>query len=827
MIGKKITANLLKALKNASVEKDVENAYRAAFENPFPGCISSPDRSDGVLRTDNITSLMEFKFDLDQRNSLERSGVIVQSLCYLKKMVNRGESLVKVLFIGDRNECFCIPTKDLIKYLSYDIDWNVAPNEAAKRNPVLVAEISEDKDTQPFIYDIDEKFSFQAVLEKMENISLNKPYAMDITENNIVEIFKVFEKDVMKDRQFKKGLDGKKISELVNLFYTCLTSPNDVYEHPKKENIIVYKNKEIRINLSSYYAFFSCFRQEYKPFELEKLTACKDRILEDVYRRRTGAFFTPQIWADEAHKMIAEQFGENWKEEYVVWDCAAGTANLTRGYKFKELYLSTLEQGDISIIKDCGYNPEATIFQYNFLSEINRNDFLSGSGIDKVPEGLRKAFEDGKKILFFINPPFGTAANHGESQKTGIAKNVVNRRMLQEKSGRSSSHLVAQFMYKIMSLKKLNSQISIAFFASPLYLTLKSFKKFRDKWGTNFQFSSGMLFQASHFADVKSQWGISFTIWKPGKVNDVNHKKVLLLKDVIDYKVKTIGMKKVYAANENVANEWMKGGIKKAHKKDMPPLMSAISYKQEQCKWSGGMLEGAIGCFLNESNNIGSNVTYVGLFSGAITIFSGGFIMPQNFRKVAALFTARKTIIPTWINCKDEYLIPNTNHPEYNQWNEDAIIYSLFNSSSQQSSLRNITYKDKKWDIKNEFFFMSNKEMRKLADDNSFNSMYQDTKAFSDDRYVYNLLKITSLSEDAQHVLNLARNLVRKSISIRKVYHDADPKYHLNAWDAGWAQLRPMLKQYYKEEYDEFVKVYKKFEDRMREGVYEFGFLKN
>jgi len=49
---------------------------------------------------------------------------------------------------------------------------------------------------------------------------------------------------------------------------------------------------------------------------------------------------------------------------------------------------------------------------------------------------------------------------------------------------------------------------------------------------------------------------------------------------------------------------------------------------------------------------------------------------------------------------------------------------------------------------------------------------------------------------------------------------------HLNAWDAGWVQLKPMLKQHFKEDYDEFVQMYKKFEDSMKEGVYKFGFLR-
>ncbi len=54
-------------------------------------------------------------------------------------------------------------------------------------------------------------------------------------------------------------------------------------------------------------------------------------------------------------------------------------------------------------------------------------------------------------------------------------------------------------------------------------------------------------------------------------------------------------------------------------------------------------------------------------------------------------------------------------------------------------------------------------------------------------------------------VLDAAKELVRKSMKMRKAYHEANPKYHLNAWDAGWAQLKPMLKQHLPAEYNEFV----------------------
>lgn len=89
--------------------------------------------------------------------------------------------------------------------------------------------------------------------------------------------------------------------------------------------------------------------------------------IEDMEKRFHGEFYTPTEWVLEAHKMIEDIFGPNWKDEYVVWDNSWGTGNLTRDFKFKELYCSTLKYEDLKIGQH--YNPEAVKFQYDFLND--------------------------------------------------------------------------------------------------------------------------------------------------------------------------------------------------------------------------------------------------------------------------------------------------------------------------------------------------------------------------------------------------------------------------------------------------------------------------
>ncbi len=447
-------------------------------------------------------------------------------------------------------------------------------------------------------------------------------------------------------------------------------------------------------------------------------------------------------------------------------------------------------------------------------------------GIDSVPDGLKKAFEDGKKVLFLINPPYGTASKQGKISKDGMANTALNVVMKKDKIGSTSQQLYAQFMYKILSLKNNYNDISVGIYSKLAFMTSGSFRIFRKKWYDTFEFQHGMIFQASNFSDVSSLWGISFTLWKNAEQTK-NIPISLDMKAVTDnfYSIENIGKKMIYESGEKAASKWVREGVDFSDKRCVPNLKSAVNVSS---KTKTKMPKNAIAFFICDANIVEKNSCFVVLQSLPSSNNNGKLpVDNNNYNKVVALFAARKSIKGNWVNDKDEYLVPNTEHTDYEQWNDDAIVYSLFNNSSQQSSLRDIDYKDKKWDIVNNFFFMSNAEMRELANTNNYLEMYQDTKAFAEDRYVYNLLQTTILSDDAQQVLDMARELVKKSFEEREDYNDEYPKYQLQCWDAGWAQLKPMLKERYKEEYNAFVKAYKEFEDRMRKGVYKFGFLKS
>lgn len=488
-------------LKYAGLEKDVENLYREWFKKAIPDSrITSPYGCDGLLFSDknNLWLLMEIKYDLDFKKSSEIGRVLIQLLFYLKKFERDGKEIPTILFVGDVNECFVLHSNGILKFLDSDVDWDTAPSSAWEKYPDLKLELA--KSVNPFVYSIDDNSLFEDVVESVLKMNEGVVRLIRITQHNVDTVFKYFQDRVLKGQE----------KNAVGIFLSVLVNRAENFLHPEKTSTLITKDYgNVSVDGKKFEAFFQHFNKDLKPSEKEQLVAICDRLLQDEKRRREGAFFTPTPWVDKAHEMTTEVLGENWRDEYVVWDCAAGTGNLTRDYRFKELYSSTLLADDINIMKQSRINEGAERFVYDFLNE------------EVLPEGIKRAFEEKKKVCFFINPPYGTANNMGTKEgdhKAGIAKTKMNEVMKADKIGACSQQLYAQFLYRILQLQKeYGNEVVICLFAPPLYMTGGSYKKFRNVFYNGFKFLDGFLFKASHFADVAASWGISFTLWKGGK----------------------------------------------------------------------------------------------------------------------------------------------------------------------------------------------------------------------------------------------------------------------------------------------------------------------
>ena len=507
---------------------------------------------------------------------------------------------------------------------------------------------------------------------------------------------------------------------------------------------------------------------------------------------------------------------------YICGNC--GSKNLTRDYKFRELYCSTLFDSELQI--GSRYNPEATSFQFDFLNDYIPMPDEVFHDATKIPDGLLNALKNDKPIVFLLNPPYGTACNNGtdSSHKAGINNTNIRKQMIKENLGSGAENLQHQFMYRICKLKQVYnlSNVHVCLFSKPIYLTGGKQKAFLDFWCNNFKFEKGCMFQASHFANVSGAWGITFNIWSNGKTENKNE----FIHDLIEEQECEIvrnGEKTLYNLNGlEKASDWVKEPVKKLKTHDAPQFSSGLKIKQEGC---GMLIEDALGYFVNAGNSIYKNATDVFMLSGTSSMGHGCSINSDNFCRVCDSFASRRLVDSTWINDKDEYMKPNTEHEKWSEFESDSVICSIFNTSSNQSSLRKIEYKGKVYDIRNEFFWMSKSDIMRLAEENSNDFAYDDART-SGERFVYTWLQSHKLSTEAQAVLDKAIEMVKKSFKYRELFAEDNPNYQINNWDAGFYQLKALWKQYLPDDFSEFKSLYKNLADKMRPMVYELGFLR-
>ncbi|MGN8527447.1 hypothetical protein ACR9NF_00375 [Helicobacter pylori] len=260
--------------------------------------------------------------------------------------------------------------------------------------------------------------------------------------------------------------------------------------------------------------FWSVYERPPKSEFQASILERRDLLVPSDVRERKGAFFTPKIWVEKSQEYLAKALGQDYQEDYIIWDCAGGTGNLLRGLLNKaNLYLSTLDHNDVAIIKDLASKNhlkllENHVFQFDFLND----DFYS----EKVPKSLQEILKDKeklKKLIIYINPPYAEAGNKAKMSGTGehkakVARNNKTHETYKDCLGSGANELFAQFFMRIY--KELNGCI-MASFSTLKYLNSSNFKKFREIFKA--KFLEGFMVPADSFDNVTGQFPIGFLVW--------------------------------------------------------------------------------------------------------------------------------------------------------------------------------------------------------------------------------------------------------------------------------------------------------------------------
>lgn len=399
-------------------------------------------------------------------------------------------------------------------------------------------------------------------------------------------------------------------------------------------------------------------KEEYWDYIIER----RDLLVPQDIRERKGSFFTPQIWVEKSQEYIAEVLGENWQDEYYIWDCAAGTGNLLAGLTNKyNIWASTLDKADVEIMKERVKNGanllENHIFQFDFLND----------EFDKLPEDLRRIVEDEesrKKLVIYINPPYAEAGSI--TQTTGTGKNKVNVALdnntyykYKDIMSSANNELFAQFFIRIYI--EIPNCI-LACFSKLKYITGNNFKSFREIFKT--KFLKGFVVPADTFDNVKGDFPISFIIWN----TNIKEKFDNISLNIFDENENELGKKTFFTYDNNIKNigKWI------------------AQYKEKSTELSIGMINTGRIDFQNQK--------LVYIKNDISDVAHSAMITKNNLIPICVFFAIRLCIKADWLNDRDVFLYPKNTWEDDTEFKNDCLAFTLFHSQNKISSEQGVNH---------------------------------------------------------------------------------------------------------------------------------------
>ncbi len=402
-------------------------------------------------------------------------------------------------------------------------------------------------------------------------------------------------------------------------------------------------------------------RTDYWNYIIER----KDLLVPQDVRERKGAFFTPQIWVELSQKYIASVLGDNWQDEYYVWDCCAGTGNLLNGLTNKyHIFASTLDQQDVDVMEERIRNGvnllESHVFQFDFLND----DFNS----EKVPQDLKKIIfdpEKRKKLVIYINPPYAEAGNARKVTGSGEHKNdvAVSSRVYKkylDTIGIAGRELFAQFLIRISEELQL---CKLAQFATLKALCASNFAKFRSVYHAKLE--KMFIVPADTFDNVNGKFPIGFFIWDTSIKESLSSIKA----NVFNSNSELIGTKIVSInSNSKTITDW----IIETRKRNFSQKIAYMTVR---------------GCDFQQRK-----YNYIINDIGLVTNPRGSFVTDVNLIEISIYMSVVHVIEDSWLNDRDQFLYPNDGWKTDTEFQTNCLIYTLFHGQNRISCKQGINH---------------------------------------------------------------------------------------------------------------------------------------
>jgi hypothetical protein len=629
-----------------------------------------------------------------------------------------------------------------------DFNWNVTPSNHETKEFLLIKERIEDILKQnTYVYDYEKDSKELEAFIKNNIAKATTSSKLKINKNNFIPIYlrwlevikpninvnwddlkaaNILDSDFFLADLFVDDKDTQNIEDDLSIRDSLFVVFQNQGYKIAKENIKQMFDATINLkNKDTYLHFWKRYKRpplkEFQDYIIER----RDLLVPQDIRERKGAFFTPRIWVELSQKYLTDYLGENWQDEYYIWDCAAGTGNLLAGLTNKyNIYASTLDQADVSVIHeriDHGANLlKNNVFQFDFLND----DFT------KLPQNLQDIINDvekRKKLVIYINPPYAeasstkTVSGTGEN-KNGVTSNFKINAQFKSKIGAATNEIFALFMANIY--EKIPGCI-LGQFSKLKFINGSNFVKFKEVFLA--EYNRGFIVPGDTFDNVKGQFPIGFTIWNTSVKTKIN----TIETDVYDLHGNYIGTKNFYGELPEIINKWI------------------VKYRSD--------IEN-IGYLTTRGNDFQNN-NFIQIISDKNLVKSdrGVSINKNNIISIAIYLSVRHCINASWINDRDQFLYPIDGWQTDNQFKSDCLTFSLFHGQNRITSIESknywIPFTEYEVDAQAKFAsnFMSNFIKGKIQQDNSSFTLFDEGQSKSQQPLVF--------SEEATAVFDAGREL--------------------------------------------------------------------
>ena len=812
--------SLFEKLQNASSEEDVKDAYIRALH------------LKGVQRNlvDIQTKEVWFEAKFGSKKSLYE--MFTQLLFYIHRALKDGEHIPPFLCVVDSVKAAVMKTDvalPLLRDKNVHIKWGKSASDVTQGALDVVSQYI---GTHFVSFNIETHES--EFIETMRNaIEKGEIIRTQITPDNLKQVFDKWVETVGKE------IVNAESENYAEFFYADVMSDGKVSTHEHLSAELLHKgNKPIFLlngktyeiaSMDGYSQFWAIYdrppKEEFRSCLLER----RDSLIPVDERTFKGAYYTPLNVVDKAYDLLEKTLGSNWQKDYYVWDMCCGVGNLEAKHSnHRHLFMSTLDQEDVNIMKAAKICVSAERFQYDYLNDdITDNGEIDYSLTNKIPQTLQNVIRDAndgkKKLLVLINPPYAEATSSDnatkgvgtDASKTGVAKTKFAEIGMTE-FGKASNELFTQFVARIA---KEIPNATLAMFSTLKYVNAQTMEMFREKWKA--QYLDGFAVHSKSFDGLKGDFPIGFLIWKTfnAVAGEIKQSKYTfpteIACEVLDRSANPIGEKKFYnASNEKYLTCWIER--LKPNKEVCIPLKNAIEAGNATKDLRGTRwCDNAVAYFWCNSNDMQQATTRTALFSSGFNGGHGIYVTQENLWKTAIVFTVRKIVSHTWLNDRDQFLQPNCELPD--DFKNDCLIWMLFNGSNLTASANDLEWNGKKWNIVNHFIPFTEEDVG-ASDrfESDFMVQYMQGKTFS---------------AEAQAVLDEGRKIWQAYFK-QTFNHKIREELKLNRPDVGWYQIRQALKAQSESgnsvpvSFTAFESAYKALSEKLRPQVYHFGFLK-